>query len=694
MKKQFYISTILSLLVIQSYAQDPVNITFTSKFLSQSVHPEYITIANLTNGGDTTLFWPDTVLTMIPVSASGMTVAASEFKLFQNVPNPVFEGSGTSFKVFLPHKGTLQVKVTDVEGRTAASLSMSLDNGYSTFRLNPGKSKVYIVSAIFEGQIQSIKVVTASSGTNGNSKLQYLGTQSNGPVLKSTKGRSNFVYYTGDLLSITAKYLQFTITIIDVLSEDQLYNFKFSDILSGDDTKTWRLIRDVTTGRYPLQVGPADESNIWWALGLNEPLWVRICMFNDEWTFTSGGEMLFHTLGDFWAENGIFHPDIANTCQPSSNMYGPFNEDFSAWDDGVHLYSVSEDNVTVNGLGAYIGFIRTGTNMQVTVPQEQIIYSLEKLSDAATDTLILRCNYMAGETPAYWKYVLVHYDNPEDEPPMPVEQIPVPDFDLTSDGMTVYLTNTSLYANYFVWNFGDGQTSAETSPVHTYAVPGKYLITLTASNQMATAEASRYFLASEIVISNELLMGSSWKVSIDEQTIFVGPKLGSPDWWSVPLAEMLPGGSWSCLVNDEFEFSEGGNYEYRTNGDVRNDGYMGYPTGCMSDAELLAFSGYGSAFQSAVHSYNLYTGANPYIIFTNGSENTAAFIGFYKGYYGGENMDQYSPPNGGSSTNRYEVLGYADDGVKEYLLISVDLNGSQPGGAAWSYILERDSGKK
>lgn len=34
-----------------------------------------------------------------------------------------------------------------------------------------------------------------------------------------------------------------------------------------------------------------------------------------------------------------------------------------------------------------------------------------------------------------------------------------------------------------MWNFGDDSTSTETNPVHTYALPGTYTVTLTALNE-------------------------------------------------------------------------------------------------------------------------------------------------------------------------------------------------------------------
>lgn len=697
MKRSLLLIVFIAVVTSLIKGQEPVYLTFTSTFQTQTVEPESITISNLTNGGDTVLYWPDTVLAMIPVNAGNLPLSKNEFILYQNFPNPVGKesSSGTIIKAFLPYQGTLNIKITDIAGRTVTSLNRAANRGYSTFRLIPGNNKIYIVTAVFEGESRSIKVVSTLSDRNNSCSLSYLGTEPIDIDAKSSQVRSNFVYYTGDSLKMTANYLQFIYNIIDTPVENTEYTFAFSEVLSGETEKTWRLLRDVSSGRYPLQVGPDDGSGvIWWAFGLQEDLSNRTCMLNDEWTFTSDGQMIFRTLGDYWAEGGIFHPALENSCQPVTDMYGPLGEDFSAWGDGDHVYSITEEDVTVTGLGAYIAFLKTGTNMEVKFPQEEVTYSLVKLYEGTTDTLIVQCNFLIPEWGnAYWRYVIVHYDNPDDEPPIP-GHLPEAAFNMTQEGLTVYLTNTSAFAEDFIWDFGDGNTSTEVNPIHTYFNSGLYYISLTAINPSGIDSAKRYAMVSNLPITNDLLIGNPWKVKLGEQTVFVGPDLGSPDWWSVPLEEMLPGGPWSCLVNDEFIFYTNGNYEYKTNGDARNDGYMGDPTGCISDAELLN-SGNGAAFRSAIHTYtfNAGTGQYPYIIFNNGAYNTAAFIGFYKGYYGGENIDPSYPPNGGNLTNRYEVLGYADDGINEYLFISVDLNGDYPDGAAWSYILERESTK-
>ncbi|MCB9040097.1 MAG: PKD domain-containing protein [Lewinellaceae bacterium] len=64
-----------------------------------------------------------------------------------------------------------------------------------------------------------------------------------------------------------------------------------------------------------------------------------------------------------------------------------------------------------------------------------------------------------------------------------VLQRPQPAFAFQLDGLTASFTNLSSNATDFTWNFGDGTTSEEQNPVHTFPGPGNYNVTLNASNQ-------------------------------------------------------------------------------------------------------------------------------------------------------------------------------------------------------------------
>lgn len=61
-------------------------------------------------------------------------------------------------------------------------------------------------------------------------------------------------------------------------------------------------------------------------------------------------------------------------------------------------------------------------------------------------------------------------------------------FSYTNNLNTVQFNNTSLHANSYLWDFGDGATSTAVNPSHTYTSPGIYNVTLTASNGCKSAK--------------------------------------------------------------------------------------------------------------------------------------------------------------------------------------------------------------
>jgi PKD repeat protein len=475
--------------------------------------------------------------------------------------------------------------------------------------------------------------------------------------------------------------------------------------LVGEGTagKTWRMIRDVSTGSYPMGVGPIDRSAIWWAVGYNnDELAVRTCLLKHEWTFKRDGTMVFDAKGQTWAEGGIFDP--ANACVSTTGLTSISGEDCSPWGSGTHKFRLAGDKLSAVGKGAYIGFYKSATDIEVTklnpMVQDSVVYNVVSLTDGTTDTLVIEALYKFNVGDAapggYWRYILVHYDNPADEPPIPGNK-PTAGFNMTLNGLVATFENTSAGADSYLWEFGDGVTSTEKSPVHTYAHDGIYTVKLTSSNGNGDASSSTIAFVTGTVLTDALLQGGAWKVRAEDFSIFVGPALGSSAWWSLPGSNMTAGtgeNDWTCLVDDEFTFGAGGTFSYNTKGSARNDGYFGSPNGCIDDAAIAA-SGNGAAFGScATHTYVLTpagkkgTKSRATITLTNGA-GFAAFLGFYKGFYGGENTDKAKAPNGGFATNKYEVMGYANTGTKEYLFVSVDLTAEHNGGSAWSAILVR-----
>ena len=68
--------------------------------------------------------------------------------------------------------------------------------------------------------------------------------------------------------------------------------------------------------------------------------------------------------------------------------------------------------------------------------------------------------------------------------------LPSASFTYNQAGLTFSFNNTSQNSSSYLWNFGDGQTSTNINPVHTYTSSGNFTITLSASNANCPASLS------------------------------------------------------------------------------------------------------------------------------------------------------------------------------------------------------------
>ena len=95
------------------------------------------------------------------------------------------------------------------------------------------------------------------------------------------------------------------------------------------------------------------------------------------------------------------------------------------------------------------------------------------------------------ETDTAAKPVTVSSDDPGD--PVP----PVASFSFTADELTVTFSNSSQNAASSDWNFGDGNSSSDANPTHTYASAGTYEVTLEVTNADGTDATSSSVTVSE-----------------------------------------------------------------------------------------------------------------------------------------------------------------------------------------------------
>ncbi|MEL7120442.1 MAG: PKD domain-containing protein [Bacteroidota bacterium] len=107
-------------------------------------------------------------------------------------------------------------------------------------------------------------------------------------------------------------------------------------------------------------------------------------------------------------------------------------------------------------------------------------------------------------------FVLVACDNddPEPQPQPQPSNPPQAAFTVATENLVATFTNTSTDATSFQWDFGDGNTSTEQNPMHTYAEGGTHTVKLTATNANGSSEATQEVSVMEPYKTSGFLIGS------------------------------------------------------------------------------------------------------------------------------------------------------------------------------------------
>lgn len=92
---------------------------------------------------------------------------------------------------------------------------------------------------------------------------------------------------------------------------------------------------------------------------------------------------------------------------------------------------------------------------------------------------------------------------------------PVADFSMSNSGLTVSFTNTSTggWSGGCAWDFGDGATSTDLHPTHTYASPGNYQVCLVNTNDCSSDDECKSIELLPAVAVGSALAGTSIQIS-------------------------------------------------------------------------------------------------------------------------------------------------------------------------------------
>ncbi|MGC9330833.1 MAG: T9SS type A sorting domain-containing protein [Bacteroidales bacterium] len=192
---------LLSLLAFAfSLNAQEISFSFTKNHTCTYVNLNSVLIENLTLGGDTTLYYPDTVLTIVLTGNELQDAIENDFYVSQNYPNPF--SSQTKIDVFVPEQDDFTINVFDITGRLVVKYEDYLERGLHNFTFAAGNSNNYILTVNSTKFLQKILMIRVGSDDQPAAEFTYNGIiPQSKSLLKS--GKSYFPYEIGDELRFT-----------------------------------------------------------------------------------------------------------------------------------------------------------------------------------------------------------------------------------------------------------------------------------------------------------------------------------------------------------------------------------------------------------------------------------------------------------------------------------------------------------
>lgn len=176
--------------------QNTLEFSFTALNDEAYLQLDSVKIMNVSQGEELILHWPDTITTINYQVGIEEYNFQNEVQNLSSYPNPTESTSKVCFSI--PENGSVEIKVTDVPGRTHILSQFQLEAGSHIFNYKPVNSKMSFVTIYYNGTNKSVKVLHPGI-CNHNPSISYQGKGMD-IQFKSTNNIEEFIYTVGDTL--------------------------------------------------------------------------------------------------------------------------------------------------------------------------------------------------------------------------------------------------------------------------------------------------------------------------------------------------------------------------------------------------------------------------------------------------------------------------------------------------------------
>jgi len=206
------------------------------------------------------------------------------------------------------------------------------------------------------------------------------------------------------------------------------------------------------------------------------------------WDFGDGNTSGFQNPIHTYEEGGTYFVNltVTNTCGEDRSLKSVVMEG----DQPISNFEASNDSICTSGFISFLNLssfadsyeweFEGGDPATSTEANPTVIYN----DPGSFNVTLTVQNNFGTDVKTFENYINVNTS-------------PETDFSEIIDGNTVQFENGSEHADSYLWDFGDGQTSDEINPIHTYATSGSFEVTLTSYN-----ECGSEILSKNITIEN------------------------------------------------------------------------------------------------------------------------------------------------------------------------------------------------
>lgn len=224
MKKFYLLLLVLNVGFSFLYAQT-IDLSFTGRYDTLHIPIDSIVVENITQGGDTTLYYPDTVLVLDLTTGLDNTSNSKSFSVSQNYPNPFM--LSTNFELIIPEEDKVSIEIYDIQSKEVTSFLGYHGRGRHRFIFTSGNSAIYILSVSFQNETQSLKMFCLGENENLECDISFIGSESIADCKQSLQSKNNFNFTIGDQLMTIGYYQLMTDTSILSPTQDTLFKFDF-----------------------------------------------------------------------------------------------------------------------------------------------------------------------------------------------------------------------------------------------------------------------------------------------------------------------------------------------------------------------------------------------------------------------------------------------------------------------------------